>query len=184
MYEIIKILNINNMEQIFETPRLILTKFELSDAKKMWELNDDPDVIKFTGDPPFVSIYQTKEFIKNYKDYKENGFGRWAVISKDKNDFIGWCGLKLNKENFVDIGFRFFKKDWNKGYATESAKACLNYGFSELKINEIIGRASSENKASIKVLEKLNMDYWKNDECKGIENSVYYRINRSKFKKL
>ena len=172
------------MKLIIETPRLILREFELNDAEKMWELNSDPDVIKFTGDPPFVSIDQAKEFIKNYRDYRENGYGRWAVITKDKNDFVGWCGLKLNEENFVDIGFRFFKKDWNKGYATESAKAGLNYGFSKLNLNEIIGRAASKNTASIRVLEKLNMDYWKKDNCKGIENSVYYKMNKSKFNTL
>lgn len=172
------------MKQITETSRLTLREFELSDAEKMWELNSDPDVIKFTGDPPFDSIEKAGEFIKNYKDYSENGYGRWAVIAKDKNDFVGWCGLKLNEDNFVDIGFRFFKKDWNKGYATESAKACLDYGFSDLNLNEIIGRASSENTASIRVLKKLSMDFWKNDDCKGIENSVYYKMNKSKFNTL
>ena len=91
------------------------------------------------------------------------------------------AGLKLNEQNLVDLGFRFFRKEWNKGYATEAAHACLEYGFLELDLKEIIGRVARQNKASIKVLEKLSMDYWKNDSCKGIEDSLYYRITKEKY---
>jgi RimJ/RimL family protein N-acetyltransferase len=166
---------------ITETPRLILREFALDDAKSMWELNSDPEVIKYTGDPPFASVEKAREFLLNYKDYEKNGFGRWAVITKASNSFIGWCGLKLNEQNLVDLGFRFFRKEWNKGYATEAAHACLEYGFLELDLKEIIGRVARQNKASIKVLEKLSMDYWKNDSCKGIEDSLYYRITKEQY---
>ena len=74
-----------------------------------------------------------------------------------------------------------FKNQWNKGYATESSLASLKYGFNNLKINEIIGRASADNKASVKVLEKLRMNFWKNDSCNGIENAVYYKINKKQY---
>ncbi|MCK5677262.1 MAG: GNAT family N-acetyltransferase, partial [Flavobacteriaceae bacterium] len=146
---------------MLETDRLFLREFKISDANKMWELNSDKDVLKYTGDKPFESIESTKQFIIEYQDYRKNGFGRWAVIEKFKNEFIGWCGLKLNEENLIDIGFRFFKQQWNKGYATEAAQACINYGFDSLSIKEIVGRADKENKSSIRVLEKLNMTFWK-----------------------
>lgn len=112
---------------------------------------------------------------------KKNGFGRWAVITKTSNSFIGWCGLKLNEQNLIDLGFRFFKREWNKGYATEAAHACLEYGFEELNLKEIIGRVARQNKASIKVLEKLSMNYWKNGNCKGIEDSLYYRVTKEQY---
>ena len=60
-----------------------------------------------------------------------------------------------------DLGYRFFKKHWGKGYATESAKACINYGFSKLQIREIVGRSYVENKASIRVLKKCNLKFKK-----------------------
>ena len=63
------------------------------------------------------------------------------------------------------------------------AKACLEYGFMELNINEIIGRVAMKNTGSIKVLEKLAMEYWKNDSCKGIENSLYYKISKEQYLK-
>ncbi|MCY1635254.1 GNAT family N-acetyltransferase [Marinifilum sp. D737] len=164
------------MKVVLETERLFLREFILEDAQSMFDLNSDPEVIKYTGDPPFESVEQAKAFLQNYDDYKKNGFGRWAMISKADNEFIGWCGLKLNEEKFIDLGFRVFRKHWNKGYASEAAKACLTYGFQTLGFDEIIGRVLSENKASIKVLEKLGMRYWKNDTCHGFENARYYRI--------
>lgn len=164
------------MKVVLETERLLLREFILEDAQSMFDLNSDPEVIKYTGDPPFESVEQAKAFLQNYRDYKKNGFGRWAMISQADNEFIGWCGLKLNEEKFIDLGFRVFRKHWNKGYASEAAKACLTYGFQTLGFDEIIGRVLSENKASIKVLEKLGMQYWKNDTCHGFENARYYRI--------
>jgi len=166
------------MTQIIETNRLLLREFIVSDADCFFKLNSDSEVLKYTGDLPFASLSEAKSFLENYSDYERNGFGRWAVIVKETNALIGWCGLKLNEENLIDIGFRFFQYEWGKGYATESSKATLNYGFNKLNINEIIGRAAKDNIASIRVLEKLNMNFWKNDNCKGIENSVYYKINK------
>lgn len=158
-----------------------MRELDISDSEDFYNLNSDPEVLQYTGDNSFSSISDAESFLKNYKDYKINGFGRWAVISKESNDFLGWCGLKLNEEKLIDLGFRFFKIHWGKGYATESAKASLDYGFNNLKIDEIIGRASIENKASVRVLEKLKMNFWKNDSCKGIENSVYYKINKTQY---
>lgn len=168
------------MECIIETSRLGLREFRLDDAEPAYLLNLDPEVLKFTGDAPFSSIQDSRTFLENYSDYKRNGFGRWAVVLKDTEEFIGWCGLKRHEEGFVDIGFRFFKNEWGKGFATESAAACLKYGFEELGLSEIIGRAAAENKGSIRVLEKLGLSYWKKEPCKGISDSLIYRITTDK----
>ncbi len=164
------------MKVVLETERLQLRELTPEDAQSMFDLNSDPEVIKYTGDPPFESVEQTKVFLQNYDDYKKNGFGRWAMISKAENEFIGWCGLKLNEEKLIDLGFRVFRKHWNKGYASEAAKACIHYGFETLGFDQITGRVLSENTASIKVLEKLGMQYWKSGTCHGFENARYYRI--------
>ena len=98
------------IRKVIETPRLVLREFVLNDAENIWELNSDPEVIKYTGDPPFATIEKAREFLLDYTDYEKNGFGRWAVITKASNSFIGWCGLKFNEQNLVDLGFRFFKR--------------------------------------------------------------------------
>ena len=134
----------------------------------MYLLNLDKDVIIYTGDKAFLSVKETENFIKSYNHYKKYNYGRWAVIDKKSTDFIGWCGLKYTKElDEVDIGFRFFKKYWNQGFATESAKVCLNYGFENYNLKVIIGRAMVDNKASVKVLEKIGMTYIEEIDFEG-----------------
>lgn len=171
------------MKQIIETSRLILREFIIEDAQDFFDLNSDPDVLKFTGDQPFSKVEDAILFLKNYQkqQYQMVGYGRWAVILKPMNQFIGWCGLKKNEENLIDLGFRFYKEQWNKGYATEAAKATLIYGFYHLQFHEIIGRAAQENSASIRVLEKIGMKFWKQGSCEGILNSSYYKITKSEF---
>ena len=164
------------MNKIIESERLILRELDIKDSESFFKLNSDPLVLKYTGDVPFSSITAAETFLLNYSDYKKNGYGRWAVILKETSSFIGWCGLKLNEENLIDIGFRFFKEEWGKGFATESAKSVIDYGFNILKLKEIIGRASKNNISSIRVLEKLNMNFWKENSFEGVEESVYYRI--------
>ncbi|NOU60947.1 GNAT family N-acetyltransferase [Marinifilum caeruleilacunae] len=166
------------MKIIIETERLQLREFVPDDAQSMFDLNADPEVIRYTGDPPFESVNQARTFLENYADYEKNGYGRWAMIAKENQEFIGWCGLKLIEEGLIDLGFRVFRTHWNKGYASEAAKACIDYGFNKLGFDEIIGRVVAENTASVKVLEKMGMQYWKNDICHGFENARYYRISK------
>lgn len=162
------------MKIMLETPRLICREFNAGDGENAYHLNADPEVLKYTGDEPFESIEAATQFLNNYPDYKKNGYGRWAVIRKEDQQFLGWCGLKLHDDGTVDIGYRFAKRFWNQGYGTESAAACLEYGFKTLQLDEIIGRAAKENTASIRIFEKLDMQYWKDDICHGIDNAVIY----------
>ena len=104
--------------------------------------------------------------------------GRWLVIIKQNNELLGWCGLKfLPDENEVDLGYRFFKKYWGNGYATESATAVLHYGFETLKLKCIIGRAAAANTASIRVLQKVGMHFEKNVGCHG-DDGVQYVLEK------
>ncbi|MFC1224967.1 GNAT family N-acetyltransferase [Pedobacter sp. BG31] len=152
------------MKIFAETERLILRELMPADAEGMFELNSDPDVHRYLGNKPVTSIEQSIaeiEFIR--KQYVENGIGRWAVIEKTSGNFLGWSGLKLitettnNHINYYDLGYRFSKRFWGKGYATETAMAVIDYGFTELKLNEIIGIADINNLGSIYVLEKVGL---------------------------
>ena len=165
--------------KILETERLFLREWTINDAESMYLLNLDLDVLKYTGDIPFESIEHAKLFLKNYDHYKKYNLGRWAVIEKTTNEFLGWCGLKYTAElDEHDIGFRFFKKYWNKGYATESARACLDLGFDKYSLTEIVGRAMTENIGSIKVLEKIGMSYFKEFNFDGEKGVLYIIENR------
>ncbi|MEC4051308.1 GNAT family N-acetyltransferase [Myroides odoratimimus] len=148
------------MKNVLETDRLVLRELITADAEHFYQLNLNPNVMRYTGDDAFDSVDDAYTFLANYSDYERNGYGRWAVIRKEDNAFLGWCGLKYNADiDKTDIGFRFFEEHWNMRYATESAKACLDYGFTTLGLHYIIGRAMKENIASIKVLEKIGLVY-------------------------
>ena len=167
------------MKEILQTERLLLRELNPDDAENFYKLNLNPNVIKYTGNSAFKDIDEAKEFLENYQDYKLNGFGRWAVIEKSTNEFLGWCGLKYDKNlDETDIGFRFFEEHWNKGLATESAKACINFGFENLNLKSIVGRAMSENIASIKVLEKIGLKFEREFDFDKSNKGVIYRINK------
>jgi [ribosomal protein S5]-alanine N-acetyltransferase len=167
-------------DQIF-TQRTLMRHFESNDAEALYSLNLDPEVMKYTGDTPFESVEDAANFINRYDQPVEYGVGRLAVLEKNTGTFLGWCGLKFTLEyNEYDLGFRFFRQHWGKGYATETARACLDHGFRKLNLREILGRAMTENKPSIRVLEKIGMKYRKPRSCGG-EEGVVYSIAREEF---
>jgi len=161
---------------IAETNRLNLREMTPDDAQSAYELNLDPEVIQYTGDVAFESIEAARTFLNNYDHYKKYGFGRWAVIQKTNGEFLGWCGIKFHEDtNEFDLGYRFFKKHWGKGFATEASIACLDLGFKKFKMPAIYADAMKTNPASINVMKKLGMHFVKESICGG-EPSVYYKI--------
>ncbi|MEO7923662.1 MAG: GNAT family N-acetyltransferase [Chitinophagaceae bacterium] len=154
------------MNIILETDRLLLRTFTMDDAELVYQLNLDPEVIRYTGDP-IKDIEQAKQVLEQtiLPQYALYNHGRWAVHVKPGLDpvaigFIGWCGLKARPErNEIDLGYRFVRSSWGKGYATEAAWACIQYGFDKLNLPRIVGRAMPQNISSLRVLEKCDMQY-------------------------
>jgi ribosomal-protein-alanine N-acetyltransferase len=149
------------MNVIIETQRLLLRSFAIDDAQLIYDLNLDPEVTKFTHDP-VSNLDQAKEILEKtiLPQYALYNYGRWAVHLKPRLEFIGWCGLKYRPElSEVDLGYRFMKKYWGKGYATEAAFSCIKYGFEKLNLAVITGRAEPENIPSCKVLENCGLKY-------------------------
>lgn len=165
---------------VLKTPRLDLRRFETDDAPFFYKMNNDADVLKYTGDEPFQSVEAARQFIVDYDHYTQHGYGRWTVVLRKTGEPLGFCGLKYHADgDYVDLGYRLIKEYWGQGFATEAAQACVVYGFHHLDLKEIVGRTAQDNIASIKVLEKIGMKFWKHAPCEGIENSVYYRIKKA-----
>ncbi|MBN2639504.1 MAG: GNAT family N-acetyltransferase [Bacteroidales bacterium] len=163
---------------ILETERTKIRPLTPNDAEHFYLLNMDPEVLKYTGDDPFETVAAAKEFLEQYDQYEKYGVGRWAVINKENEAFLGWCGLKYSQESKeYDIGFRFYRKYWNMGYATETSKAFIDYGLNTLKLDEIVGRAMTANVASVRVLQKIGMDYYKAFDFEG-HHGVIYTVKR------
>ena len=162
------------MKIITTSSRLFFREFVIDDALHFFNLNNDPIVIKYTGDPVFNSVSEAESFIINYSAYKDYGYGRWAVCLKESQEFLGFCGLKYHPDkDITEVGYRFFKNQWNKGYATESALACLAYGFSMLKLKEIYAHVHIKNYASQRVLEKCGLHFVKEFKYDNEPTNLY-----------
>jgi RimJ/RimL family protein N-acetyltransferase len=153
------------MKIFVETERLILRELLPSDDEGMFELDSDKDVHKYIGQP-VETIEQSRGIIDSVrKQYTDYGIGRWAMIEKRTNHFIGWTGFRLitiprnNHVNYYDLGYRLIKRYWGKGFATESAIASLAYGFEKLQFAEIYATADMNNIASRNVLTKAGLTY-------------------------
>lgn len=160
------------------TDRLTMRPFRAEDGVLMYALNEDPEVLQYTGDVQFADVAAASVFLRDYDQYEKYGVGRLVVVLKETGETLGWCGLKYHPAaDEYDIGYRFFKQHWGKGYATESAKAAMKYGFETLKLDRIIGRARVENPASINVFNKLCMRFVEPYTEDG-KNWVLYEVVR------
>lgn len=165
---------------VLETSRLVLSEFSLDDAPFHFELNSDPDVVRYTPDAPFLNVEEARARLAAYGDYEKYGYGRWTVRLKATGAPLGWCGLKyLPEEGATDIGYRFLKKHWGKGYATESAKACLGFGFESLGLPRIVALVVKQNTASVKVLLNLGMRFAEDRELAGQPGALYERFSQN-----
>ena len=172
------------MKIFAETERFILREILPIDAEGFFELNADPEVQKYLGNKPITSTTQAIEDINFIRaQYLSNGIGRWAIIDKKTNKFIGWTGLKLITEetnhhkNYYDLGYRLIKKYWGQGIATETAIASLEYAFDKLQANEVYAIADCENDGSNKILNKIGFSFIETFNFDGIKHN-WYKIER------
>jgi ribosomal-protein-alanine N-acetyltransferase len=167
------------MKVHIETDTLIIRELEVSDAEGMFKLDSDPEVHEFLGKNPIKTIDEAHEAIAYIrKQYISNGIGRWAIIDKNTEDFIGWTGLKyekgLRKEfNYYDLGYRLRKKYWGHGIATETAIASLNYGFEKLNLKAIGAAAEVNHTASNKILKKIGLKFIEPFDYEGVTHNWY-----------
>lgn len=90
--------------------------FRAEDGAMMYALNEDNEVLQYTGDTQFADVDAATIFLRDYDQYEKYGVGRLMVIPKETGETLGWCGLKYHPDaDEYDIGYRFFKKHWGKG---------------------------------------------------------------------
>jgi ribosomal-protein-alanine N-acetyltransferase len=129
----------------------------------MVQVFGDPEVMRF-GDG-----VQTRGWVQAWlrtcleRYYQTWGFGPYAVVKRQDQNVIGYCGLfffpEINGQPEVEIGYRLARSAWGKGYATEAAGAVRDYAFHILGIKRLIAMIDPSNVASIRVAEKLGMRY-------------------------
>lgn len=148
-----------------ETARLQLRDWEETDLEPFSQLNADEKVMTYF--PKTLSTEETNVFYKSIiSEIKECGFGLYAVEVKENKEFIGFIGFhratfEADFTPCIEIGWRLKKEAWGKGYATEGAAACLQYGFNELGFSDIYSFTADVNKPSKNVMIKIGMNFIK-----------------------
>jgi ribosomal-protein-alanine N-acetyltransferase len=163
-----------------ETERLLLRMFRPDDLDELATLFSDPDVVRYVGDGKPVSREESERALESIiKHWQTHGFGRWAVIDKQTQKFIGFGGLR-SLFGTPEVVYHFATAHWGKGFATELARAALRFGFEDRGFDRIVAITKPLNKASIHVMEKLGMQFEVNTSYYDIE-VVQYQITRDQF---
>ncbi len=141
---------------IFETKRLIIRRYTETDFDNFFRLNGDDDIMRYIR--PAQTREDSLDFFINkvLAGYEQQpGLGRWAMIAKDSNEFVGsFAVIPVEHSDKIQLGYSLLKENWGKGYATESTIGGIDYVFGELKLEAIAGITFPENIASQKVLMK------------------------------
>ena len=146
------------MTQIAETERLVIREIDESDAAFMNALLNSPGFLKYIGDRGIRSDDDARRFISERyrKSYADNGYGLYAVLLKDNLVPVGMCGfVRRDTLPGPDLGFAFLPEHEGKGYGQESSIAVLRYGREELGFERVLAITTLDNRASIRLLEKL-----------------------------
>lgn len=145
------------------TSRLKFRHWQESDIEVFVSMNMNEAVMEF-----FPSVYSRDETIKSIdritSSFEINGFGLYALEKIEDSSFIGFTGFSIPRfESFftpcVEIGWRLSFANWNQGFATEAATACIDFGFSTLAFNVIHSFTSVLNVKSMHIMKKIGMNF-------------------------
>jgi len=156
-------MHINNSERL---------KFRLmnsDDAQALWELDQDPEVMKFlNGGTPTSLEAVNSTFIPRMEKYRDSdkGWGIWQVSDQVTDEYLGWVLIRpmsffTDSPNFNDLelGWRFFQSTWGKGYATEAAIAIKDAVVANSDVTHVSALAVADNLASVGVMKKMGMSF-------------------------
>ena len=153
------------MKKVIETERLYLRQWQASDFAVFAEINADPEVMKYF--PKLLSTAVSNAIAHKCQQLIiDKGWGLWAVSLKDRSKengaFIGFVGLNDTHADMsfapaVEIAWRLHKDCWGQGYATEAARAALNFAFTELSLDKVVSFTAVINKRSQQVMERIGM---------------------------
>jgi RimJ/RimL family protein N-acetyltransferase len=165
-----------------ETTRLRLRAFTPDDLDDLFLIFGDEEVMRYISNGKPRSLEETgRGLLRTIEGWQKRGFGLWAMTIKGSDRVIGYCGLiYLDDTPEIEIAYGLAKAHWAKGYATEAARATLEFGFEKLKLERIVAVVNPENIPSQRVLEKLGMTYVK--KAHHYETDLmYYEITRTRF---
>lgn len=151
------------MDVFLQTERLTLRRFTADDVGHLVALDADPDVMfHLTGGIPTsreeIETDSIPAFLGYYEKY--GGYGFWAVVERSTGDFIGWFHFRPepgHPEDEPELGYRFVKSAWGRGYGTEGAAALISRGFTDFGVRRVVASTMAVHTGSRRVMEKVGM---------------------------
>lgn len=140
--------------------RLTLRRFTPDDEALLFRLNSDVEVMRYLGGPMTAEANRTLLHGRVLRYYEEHpGLGVWATIERESGRCVGFHLLNhVQGETLIQVGYRLFREDWGKGYATEMTVALLRYAFTVLALPSVMANAHRDNLASQHVLLKCGLE--------------------------
>lgn len=175
---------------VTNSERLSFRLMDITDKSLFLDLDSDPEVMRFiNGGIPTTEQEYEDIYIPRHSTFRnpEKGWGYWATFIAETNTFIGWVLVRpmnfFNEDTDLDnieLGWRFKQLAWGKGYATEAAQAILTALKEQVGYNKFTAIAVSDNTGSIKIMEKLGMNFAKkqiHQDPLGNQDAEYYELH-------
>ena len=160
-----------------ETARLLLRPMTTRDLDDFVALHEDPEVTRFIT--VFDRAASEERLRKNDEEWAERGHGIFAVLRRDEGDadageFIGRASVKHWPQfEETEVGWALRREAWGHGYATEAARALVDWAFSEFDLPYLTAMVAPGNERSVRVVERLCMTQIREDELLGDPVVVY-----------
>jgi RimJ/RimL family protein N-acetyltransferase len=159
-----------------ETPRLRLRPLQASDAEPLMEIHQDPEVIKYVllGAPPGGITVAWRNIAMMIGHWHLRGYGPWAVAEKSTGQVIGRVGL-WNPDGWpgIELGWIIRRSRWDNGFATEAARAALQWAWENVETDHIISVIQPDNARSIRVAEKIGECFERGDVMNEMNVHIY-----------
>jgi len=162
------------------TERLAIRPYRYDDATALHEVFGSAEVMKWTPSPPSKNVAETAERLARtiaFTARQPPGFGLWALELKESGEFLGQVGLfpVEGKGPEVEVAYELAPRVWGHGYATEAARALIDYGFDEMRLRRIVALILPANTRSRNVASKCSMTLEGPGRFYGLDLVVYAR---------
>ena len=167
---------------VLETERLTLRALNFEDAKAVFGLRTNKEVIKFIDRKSLNNLSETRAFIDLISNLIANNKGVfWVIESKSNHQLMGTIGLRNfeDEENYAEIGYELDPIYHQRGFMSEAFDKILNFGFQSLDLKTIEAFTHKNNTASIALLQKQKFVLHPERREEGFENNRSYRLKNA-----